>query len=40
MTGIAALFLAPTGLLLLLLIAWPLVSVVWQSVHYVISSIP
>ncbi|MBB3999265.1 carbohydrate ABC transporter permease [Aureimonas pseudogalii] len=34
-TGVAALFLAPTAVLLLLLIAWPLVSVVWQSVRYV-----
>ena len=32
---LAALFLAPTAALLLLLIAWPLVSVAWQSFHYV-----
>jgi multiple sugar transport system permease protein len=33
--GIAALFLLPTAILLLLLIAWPLVSVLWQSARYV-----
>lgn len=32
---VAALFLAPTALLLLVLIAWPLVSVGWQSFQYV-----
>ncbi|RIX98159.1 sugar ABC transporter permease [Aureimonas flava] len=32
---LAALFLAPTAALLLVLIAWPLVSVGWQSFRYV-----
>jgi multiple sugar transport system permease protein len=32
---LAALFYAPTAFLLLLLVAWPLVNVVWQGFHYV-----
>lgn len=31
----AALYLAPTAALLLVLVAWPLFNVVWQSLHYV-----
>ena len=31
----AALFLAPVAMLLALLVAWPLISVFWQSFHYV-----
>lgn len=31
----AAIYLAPTAVLLLVLVAWPLFNVVWQSLHYV-----
>lgn len=35
LSRLAAIFYSPTGLLLLALIAWPLISVLWQSFRYV-----